>query len=834
MPRHTRRRSAGVPSSFVKSSYGRRLRVESLEDRRMLASIVVDSLADNTTPGDGLTTFREALTGADDGDVVEFAPALFSGGPQTLLLTEGVLEIEASIEVNGPGADTLIIDASGNDPTPDETDGQGTGVIRIRDAGFFDAPATIRGLTLTGGDTNQRGGAIWSEEPLTLEDSTLIGNHSTQNGGGIYADKRLDLVRSTVTQNQGAFGGGIYSDDWIQMTDSEVISNESRFDGGGIYTTGTALNVTRGRISGNSSPDFQDGGGVYAVGVNGLFNDVQVATNSAGGSGGGYYLQEGRLTVNGGEISGNEAHNGSGGGAYAVSGLSVTLNDVQARDNRASVDGGGLFANAMTTVSLQDTTLNDNRAVSRGGGLYLINTFSAVLNHTDVLGNMAGSAGGGLMIDRESAIAVTSSTISGNTSSIGGGIHIDDATASLNNNTISSNLATTGGGLAVRNTTQQINIRHSTLSGNQAAGDGGAIWTSGVDIGLFHATVTRNHADAEGDASGAGGGVFAEDGARTTLRHAIVADNQDNGEGPDVRLHPTFNRPTLLALNSLLGTNVGNDRAETDPGTIDTLGNYIGGPANGPIDPGLAPLANNGGPTPTHALLPGSSALDAGDPAIAFDASEFDQRGAPFVRVADGGGGPRIDIGAYEAQGPVTAAPGDYNRDGTVNAADYTVWRDNLGATGIMPLTGADGDGNGLVDAVDYQVWRSHFGFEMTVPGTSAAAALHIAGGNAAPTIAAAQDDGAARTNAALASLTPPVIFPGMSEPPSEAPPPNTEFDAGHSDLLLLALDARSAANGATRDIELLDAAFSSRDGGQQEKADDFSMPLSIAWDHWR
>jgi hypothetical protein len=52
--------------------------------------------------------------------------------------------------------------------------------------------------------------------------------------------------------------------------------------------------------------------------------------------------------------------------------------------------------------------------------------------------------------------------------------------------------------------------------------------------------------------------------------------------------------------------------------------------------------------------------------------------------------------------------PGDYNNDGTVNMADYTVWRDTLGATGVgLP---ADGDGSGTVDAIDYGIWKTNFG----------------------------------------------------------------------------------------------------------------------------
>src|SRR5262249_52036327 len=53
---------------------------------------------------------------------------------------------------------------------------------------------------------------------------------------------------------------------------------------------------------------------------------------------------------------------------------------------------------------------------------------------------------------------------------------------------------------------------------------------------------------------------------------------------------------------------------------------------------------------------------------------------------------------------------GDYNRNGIVDAADYTLWRDQSGATGLVAYSGADGNGDGKVDSADYQVWRNNFG----------------------------------------------------------------------------------------------------------------------------
>jgi hypothetical protein len=65
--------------------------------------------------------------------------------------------------------------------------------------------------------------------------------------------------------------------------------------------------------------------------------------------------------------------------------------------------------------------------------------------------------------------------------------------------------------------------------------------------------------------------------------------------------------------------------------------------------------------------------------------------------------------------------PGDYNQDGHVDAADYTVWRDTLGQS-VTAGTHADGDGDGMIGSADYDVWKAHFG--RTALGSGAGAAI--------------------------------------------------------------------------------------------------------------
>ena len=196
---------------------------------------------------------------------------------------------------------------------------------------------------------------------------------------------------------------------------------------------------------------------------------------------------------------------------------------------------------------------------------------------------------------------------------------------------------------------------------------------------------------------------FGGQGANLTISNSIVAGNTAGSFGPD--LVPDFAGTRTIKF-SLIGDENGSGlTASTSP---DANGNLIG-PHASPIDAKLGPLADNGGRTKTHALLPGSPALDGGDPnfdAATFTAAGFagpfvfDERGDGYSRLVDGGGPSRpiVDIGAYESQGAPTGYPtGDFNQNGIVDGADYVVWRKSGG------------------NAAAYQLWRSNFG-NTTVP----------------------------------------------------------------------------------------------------------------------
>jgi len=256
----------------------------------------------------------------------------------------------------------------------------------------------------------------------------------------------------------------------------------------------------------------------------------------------------------------------------------------------------------------------------------------------------------------------------------------EDLTATRS--TITDNSARTGG--AIRSVFG-LTVVSSTISGNRANDQGGAVAASG-SLTVESTTISGNSADI-------GGGIWAVDDP-VTIEHSIVAGNTDGGTAPDM----APGTGTVTVRYSLIGDNTGTTLIEAPVGMPDASGNLIGDPNGmGIIDPMLAPPADNGGPTETHALLSGSPAIDGGDPGVASP-PEFDQRGDPFARVFGG----RIDMGAYERQ------TGDMNFDGTIDYDDIAalvLGLTDLDAYEVLyrapPNANGDTDGDGDLDYDD-------------------------------------------------------------------------------------------------------------------------------------
>lgn len=308
----------------------------------------------------------------------------------------------------------------------------------------------------------------------------------------------------------------------------------------------------------------------------------------------------------------------------------LTLDDVTLADNHATSDGGALWLDGFSmVVTVRNSVITGNTAGQDGGGVYVEDTGGPMLfQNTVISNNQAGRHGGGIYFyDPDQSITIDSSTISGNVAGQrGGGIYLygtDGGSFTIRNSTISGNQAQRGGGIYLYDPRHPVAIENSTISGNTATlGNGGGLNVNSHNgLRLTHVTVAGN------TASGQGGGFF-HDGGTTTLVNALFAGNSAASPADG---HDIFNNATLNAQNSLIQ----NAPAGTINGT--NTANLLA------VAPLLGPLANNGGPTLTQALLVGSPAINAG---TGSGVLTTDQRGTGFARTS----GAAPDIGAFERQ----------------------------------------------------------------------------------------------------------------------------------------------------------------------------------------
>ena len=286
----------------------------------------------------------------------------------------------------------------------------------------------------------------------------------------------------------------------------------------------------------------------------------------------------------------------------------TTFDSLRVVNGSVTGDGGGINNTGTGSVTLTNSTVSGNTATNDGGGIW--SNGAVTLTNSTVSGNTStNNAAGGI---RGVAVTLTNSTVSGNTSG-------DDAGGIL------------GFGL--------VTLTNSTVSGNTAVTGGGGI-VGRVGGTITNSTITNNTADADNNGSGNGGGIFREINGTFTIINSIIAGNFDRG----------FETPDLGSNVAGVGfTNGGNNLIGANDGFAATFApSALIGTIAAPVNPQLAPLANNGGTTLTHALLPNSPALNAGNNANAPVGN--DQRGLPRIS------GIAVDIGAFEAQVPLVVA----------------------------------------------------------------------------------------------------------------------------------------------------------------------------------
>lgn len=469
------------------------------------------------------------------------------------------------------------------------------------------SPGTLRSVieSAVSGDTIDLRGVPCSEIKLTggkIQTPFATSNLYIQ-GPSMDALTISGQHKSQIIENIG------YGD--LKITDVSFANGYARDSFGGCLIasrTGNGFDLTRVRVSGCEAHQVTGqyggnifGGGIFAV-AEIILTDSIVTNNTLSTE-----LPQSEPNYTDGLCGGGA---GTFFGPITLTRSTISYNRIVSTKPIIGAEwGAGLCLQVGYYVTISDSTVAHNSMHSA-----FIDTSG---NYASVLwgaGVEAGEAQTG-----QGALTITNSTFADNTIEsatdvlriFGGGLFTSLNTY-IYGSTFSGNNAGYGGGLFPHG--NSVKIVNSTISGNSATRWGGGLFVVGT-AEIDNSTIAFNTSDTE-----VGGLVV---GADTTLRSSIIANNQ--GVYTDI------------FINTPYGLLSGDHDFVGDPAGVVVPPDTLTG------DPMLAPLAYNGGPTMTHALIVGSGAIDTGSNPLDL---AFDQRNSGFLRVV----GPAPDIGAYEIQ----------------------------------------------------------------------------------------------------------------------------------------------------------------------------------------
>ncbi len=474
------------------------------------------------------------------------------------------------------------------------------------------------GNVASGADADNGGGAIFNNGGtmmvMNISASNNVANGTSGSGGAILNDLgTLTVEDSEFTGNTANRAGGAIEDNsaengMLTLTDNDFSENTT----GSMPGNGGALHITG---SGNA-----------------MISGGTVSMNEAAAEGGGFWNGAGTMEVDGVNFdaniaSGTAADNGGGalfnnGGTLLVSNCGITNNNADG----ASASGGALFStDGMVEVSF--STLTGNAANRAGGAIEIVDGDLSVENSDFIDNNVDGRAGmaapgngGAIHVTGMSGqIFIVKSSFSANSAGNQGGALwnqsgtlMDVSRCTIDGNTVSGDSEGSGGG-GIWNNGGLFNLTASTVSGNETMSSGGGVYNSGSGlIDINACTIALNTAEMNG-------GGLIDAGLNVTLKNTILALNMaDSGDD-------------LSGTVASLGYNIvaTDDENSFVPEATDMEG----------MTPDLGPLADNGGPTFTHALLEGSVGINDGAPGDLFN----DQRDYGLTGIRD--------IGAFEFEG---------------------------------------------------------------------------------------------------------------------------------------------------------------------------------------
>jgi CSLREA domain-containing protein len=516
---------------------------------------------------------------------------------------------------------------------------------------------------------------------LTVDQTTFSKNDADADAGAIFNGAgEVTVTNSTFSENAAGDGGAIASTGGTTTVLASTFSKNSADGLGGAMRNGNqgAVTIRNSTFSENSALGgggfSNEGTGLVTVESSAFTKNVAIVTAVlASGEGGGMHSNSGgEVVIAGGSFTENKAR--GGGGLSNEGGGQATITGTRFSANHAEAEGGGILvqSGAVRMVNIDVVGNVSSSALEGGGGIsyhgdkaMAVGESAAIVN-SRIRDNKSGGEGGGIDSRGDGLLAITTTVVTGNTSAVGGGIHhVGDAPLAVARSTLSGNAAGNGGGVFTDGDGEAI-LENTTVSGNRANEFGGGVLVSSR-LTVRNSTVTNNLA-ASGGGINNGGGDLIGDGL-VFLANTIVAKNPAGGNcaGTITSRGGNVENSNTCQLKEL----------SDQPGT----------------DPLLGALANNGGPTQTHALLAGSLAQEKAACTELDPCPPVDQRGVERPQFEG------VDAGAYESE-LTPGGGGTPQCAGLIErpvSADYDSWvsqsssATNLGTDAILDVTSRSG-----------------------------------------------------------------------------------------------------------------------------------------------
>ncbi|MDR0568716.1 MAG: hypothetical protein LBG87_05880 [Spirochaetaceae bacterium] len=310
---------------------------------------------------------------------------------------------------------------------------------------------------------NAGGVALFMSE-FTMTGGEIRGNTAAQAGGGVFVLQSVcTLSGGEIAHNAADYGGGVCINATdgnntvdFAMTGGSIHHNQAKESGGGVFIINGTVELS-GQAELNNNTALSGGGLGVENSVLQVKGDARIRDNrlSGNGYGGGIYVTTGTLNLSGGRISGNS---GLYGGGVSVMDCAFTMSGAAAiTGNTADNSGGGIFF-GNSTFEMTSGEIAQNVARNSGGGIYAGGYCTILLAGGTITGNQSAKEGGGIDVRAYNIVTLTGGTLKGNRAEKGGAVHVwEQGVFNMWNNSvfkpeggvIAGNEADTGGGIYV-------------------------------------------------------------------------------------------------------------------------------------------------------------------------------------------------------------------------------------------------------------------------------------------------------------------------------------------------------------------------------------------------